>query len=250
MFTLQRYLLKVWETSSCFTVSSCLYLPKVRGAFISDGGCVQGPWLPYRMKQGTWCQHQPQPDLWAHLLHQPGTWVTSCPCVWAAWPWEMQQWPFPGEWTLFLMGVKQLERACPPSHCLVSLCGCHMGSVREKISVTGLPLPWQAILQLGLVGNLHTALPRTGADPTQMAQGKGGRMCLNAKPNSHPPLHVVLHKFYMKRSWEKTLNITLLEKNYFDLSQGALAERTEYISAPSVIHICLSAGFSSKWKRS
>lgn len=150
MFTLQRYLLKVWETSSCFTVSSCLYLPKVRGAFMSDGGCVQGPWLAYRMKQGTWCQHQPQPDLWAHLLHQPGTWVTSCPCVWAAWPWEMQQWPFPGEWTLFLMGVKQLERACPPSHCLVSLCGCHMGSVREKISVTGLPLPWQAILQLGL----------------------------------------------------------------------------------------------------
>lgn len=83
-----------------------------------------------------------------------------------------------------------------------------------------------------------------------MAQGRGGRTCLNAEPNLHHRLHVVLHKFYMKRSWEKTLNITLLEKKYFDLSQGALPERTEYISAPSVIHTSLSAGFSSKWKRS
>lgn len=83
-----------------------------------------------------------------------------------------------------------------------------------------------------------------------MAQGRGRGTRLNAKPNLHPPLHVVLLKFYMKRSWEKTLNTTLLEKNYFGLSQGALPERTESISAPSVIHICLSAGFSSKWKRS
>lgn len=57
----------------------------------------------------------------------------------------MQQRPFPGKRTLFLMGVKQLERACPPSHWLVSLYGWHMGSVREKIRVTGLLLPWQAI---------------------------------------------------------------------------------------------------------
>lgn len=145
MFTLQRCLLKVWEASCCFTASSWLSLPKLRGVFISADGCVQGPWLPYRMKWGTWCKYQPQQDPWAHFLHRPGMWVTLCPCVWGAWPWKTQQWPLPEKQTLFLTGMTQLERAWPPSCCLVSLYGCHMGLVREKISAIGLPLPWQAI---------------------------------------------------------------------------------------------------------
>lgn len=82
-----------------------------------------------------------------------------------------------------------------------------------------------------------------------MAQGRGGRTCLNAKLNLHPPLHVALHKFYMKWSWEKTLNITLLEKNNFALSKGALPELTEYISAPSAIHICLPCRFQQQMEK-
>lgn len=97
------------------------------------------PWLPYRMKLGNWllvrpgvntslssiCEHIFFISQECELPHSPYIWAVLLPVV---------QWPYCGKWPWLLTGVKQLERAWPPSSWLVSLYSWHMGLVREKIN--------------------------------------------------------------------------------------------------------------------